>query len=158
MTSAWGCGDGIVDPRSDVANASAVDPGPLHVRLTAPPQARDIGAMLVVEGPAIDSLQAPGLEMFETDESSSTRREVIIAGALPDGPLLQVWVPHRGDHARYRVRLLQVAAEDFTLGDLSVYGIKIQGDPPRDPPANLGPLESSLRGEIWPCPASLGRG
>ena len=124
---AWGCGDGIVAPHHDAArdgraNASALDPGPLHVRLTAPPQARDIGAMLVVEGPAIDSLQAPGLEMFETDESSSTRREVIIAGALPDGPVLRVWVPHRGDHARYRVRLLQVAAEDFTLGDLSVYG------------------------------------
>ena len=128
VTSVWGCGDGIVDPRNDaprydVANAAAVDPGPLHVRLTAPAQARDIGAMLVVEGPAIDSLQAPGLEMFETDESSSTRREVVIAGALPpDGPVLRVWVPHRGDHARYRVRLLQVAAEDFTLGDLSVYG------------------------------------
>ena len=128
VISVWGCGDGIVDPRNDaprydVANASVVDPGPLHVRLTAPPQARDIGAMLVVEGPAIDSLQAPGLEMFETDESSSTRREVVIAGALPpDGPVLRVWVPHRGDHARYRVRLLQVAAEDFTLGDLSVYG------------------------------------
>ena len=124
VTSVWGCGDGIVDPQGgDVANASALDPGPLHVRLTAPPQARDIGAMLVVEGPAIDSLQAPGLEMFETDESSSTRREVVIAGALPpDAPLLRVWVPHRGDHARYRVRLLQVAAEDFTLGDLSVYG------------------------------------
>ena len=123
VTSVWGCGDGIVDPRGgDVANAAAVDPGPLHVRLTAPPQARDIGAMLVVEGPAIDSLQAPGLEMFETEESSSTRREVVIAGALPpDGPVLRVWVPHRGDHARYRVRLLQVAAEDFTLGDLSVY-------------------------------------
>ena len=61
--------------------------------------------------------------MFETEESSSTRREVVIAGALPpDGPVLRVWVPHRGDHARYRVRLLQVAAEDFTLGDLSVYG------------------------------------
>ena len=124
VISVWGCGDGIVDPRGgDVANASAVDPGPLHVRLTAPPQARDIGAMLVIEGPAIDSLQAPGLEMFETEESSSTRREVVVAGALPpDGPVLRVWVPHRGDHARYRVRLLQVAAEDFTLGDLSVYG------------------------------------
>ena len=127
VTSVWGCGDGIVDPRNDaprydVANAAAVDPGPLHVRLTAPAQARDIGAMLVVEGPAIDSLQAPGLEMFETDASSSTRREVVIAGALPpDGPVLRVWVPHRGDEARYRVRLLQVAAEDFTLGDLSVY-------------------------------------
>ncbi len=127
VTLAWGCGDGIVDPHYDAArdgraNASALDPGPLHVRLTAPPQARDIGAMLVIEGPAIDSLQAPGLEMFETDGSSSTRREVIIAGALPDRPVLQVWVPHRGDHARYRVRLLQVAAEDFTLGDLTVYG------------------------------------
>ena len=124
---AWGCGDGIVAPHHDAAwdgraNASALDPGPLHVRLTAPPQARDIGAMLVIEGPAIDSVQAPGLEMFETNESSSTRREVIIAGALPDGPVLRVWVPHRGDHARYRVRLLQVAAEDFTLGDLTVYG------------------------------------
>ena len=92
VTLAWGCGDGIVAPhhdaaRDDRANASALDPGPLHVRLTAPPQARDIGAMLVVEGPAIDSLQAPGLEMFETDESSSTRREVVIAGALPpDAP------------------------------------------------------------------------
>ncbi len=124
---AWGCGDGIVAPHHDAAwdgraNASALDPGPLHVRLTAPPQARDIGAMLVIEGPAIDSVQAPGLEMFETNESSSTRREVIIAGALPDAPVLRVWVPHRGDHARYRVRLLQVAAEDFTLGDLTVYG------------------------------------
>ena len=98
------------------------DPGHLHVRLTAPPQARDIGAMLVIEGPAIDSLQAPGLEMFETEESSSTRREVIIAGALPDAPVLRVWVPHRGDEARYRVRLLQVAGEDFALRDLSVYG------------------------------------
>ncbi len=128
VIAAWGCGDGIVAPHHDAArdgraNASALDPGPLHVRLTAPPQARDIGAMLVVEGPAIDSLQAPGLEMFETDESSSTRREVVIAGALPpDAPVLRVWVPHRGDHARYRLRLLQVAAEDFTLGDLSVYG------------------------------------
>ena len=127
VTSVWGCGDGIVDPRNDaprydVANAAVVDPGPLHVRLTAPAQARDIGAMLVIEGPAIDSLQAPGLEMFETEESSSTRREVVIAGALPDAPVLRVWVPHRGDEARYRVRLLQVAGEDFALRDLSVYG------------------------------------
>ena len=133
VTSAWGCGlgDGGVAPHDDAAldgrtNAAVVDPGPLHVRLTAPPQARDIGAMFVVEGPAIDSLQAPGLELFERDASSPTRREVIIAGALPaDGPLLRVWVPHRGDDARYRVRLLQVAGEDFTLRDLTVYGTVI---------------------------------
>ena len=131
LIAAWGCGDGIVDPRADAprhdgAKAAVVDPGSLHVRLTAPPRARDIGVMLVIEGPAIDSVQAPGLEMFETDESSSTRREVIIAGALPpDGPLLRVWVPHRGDQARYRVRLLQVAAEDFTLGDPEDYAVAI---------------------------------
>ncbi len=131
-TSAWGCGigDGIAGPPDDDAldggaNAAVVDPGPLYVRLTAPAGARDIGAMLVVEGPAIDSLQAPGLEMFERDASSSTRREVVIAGALPDGPVLRVWVPHREDHARYRVRLLQVAGEDFTLRDLTVYGTVI---------------------------------
>ena len=131
LISAWGCGDGIVGPRADAprhdgAIAAFTDPGPLHVRLTAPPQARDIGAMLVIEGPAIDSVQAPGLEIFETDESSSTRREVVIAGALaPDAPVLRVWVPHRGDEARYRIRLLQVAGEDFSLRDLAAYGTAI---------------------------------
>ncbi|WP_420635077.1 Calx-beta domain-containing protein [Candidatus Palauibacter sp.] len=131
LISAWGCGDGIVGPRADAprhdaVGAAVVDPGPLHVRLTAPAGARDIGAMLVVEGPAIDSVQAPGLEIFETDESSSTRREVVIAGALPpDAPVLRVWVPHRGDQARYRIRLLQVAGEDFTLRDLTAYGTAI---------------------------------
>ena len=131
LISAGGCGDGIVGPRADAPRhdgpvAAVVDPGPLHVRLTAPAGARDIGAMLVVEGPAIDSVQAPGLEIFETDESSSTRREVVIAGALPpDAPVLRVWVPHRGDEARYRVSLLQVAAEDFTLGDPEDYAAAI---------------------------------
>ena len=131
VISVWGCGDGIVDPRNDaprydVANAAFTDPGPLHVRLTAPAGARDIGAMLVIEGPAIDSVQAPGLEIFETDESSSTRREVVIAGALaPDAPVLRVWVPHRGDEARYRIRLLQVAGEDLSLRDLAAYGTAI---------------------------------
>ena len=131
LVSAWGCGDGIVGPRADAprhdgVGAAVVDPGPLHVRLTAPAGARDIGAMLVIEGPAIDSVQAPGLEIFETDESSSMRREVVIAGALPpDAPVLRVWVPHRGDQARYRVSLLQVAAEDFTLGDPEDYAVAI---------------------------------
>ena len=122
LCSALAAGDGLTPSSAAAALWGDGDPGPLHVRLTAPAQARDIGAMLIVEGPAIDSLQAPGLEMFETEESSSTRREVIIAGALPDAPVLRVWVPHRGDEARYRVRLLQVAGEDFALRDLSVYG------------------------------------
>ena len=131
LVSAWGCGDGIVGPRADAprhdgVSVAVVDPGPLHVRLTAPAGARDIGAMLVIEGPAIDSVQAPGLEIFETDASSSMRREVVIAGALPpDAAVLRVWVPHRGDQARYRVRLLQVAGDDFSLRDLTAYGTAI---------------------------------
>lgn len=35
--------------------------------------------------------------------------------------MLQVWVPHVGDYAGYRVSLLQVAGEDYTLGDLAQY-------------------------------------
>ena len=189
VISVWGCGDGIVDPRNDAprydgANAAVVDPGPLHVRLTAPAQARDIGAMLVVEGPAIDSLQAPGLEMFETEESSSTRREVIIAGGLPDGPLLQVWVAppgRRGPVPREAApgggRGLRaqgperVRERDLPLSAGRGARLRGVGPHPLDAarsrsrvtlPATRRPtfdsLESSLRGEIWPCPASLGRG
>ena len=139
IASAWGCGigDTTVEPhgdpvRDDALAAAVPDPGFLPVRLTVPSRAGDIGAMpdigamLVVEGPAIDSLSAPGLELFETDESSSTRREVVIAGPLlPGGPVLLVWVPHRGDHGRYRVSLLQVAGADFTLRDPTGYGTAI---------------------------------
>ena len=127
VTAAWGCGigDAIVDPQGDAGSAAVVDPGPLEVQWTAPPQARDIGAMLVIEGPAIDSLQAPGLELIETDESTSTRREVVIAGALPHGAALRIWAPDRRDHAQYRVRLLQVAGEDYALQDPAAYGTAI---------------------------------
>ena len=51
VASAWGCGIG-----EDVVQPAQPDPGPLNVQLTVPPGARDIGAMLVVEGPGIDSL------------------------------------------------------------------------------------------------------
>ena len=123
VAAAWGCGigDAIVGAQGDEGSTAAVDSGPLQVRLASPPQVRDIGAMLVIQGPAIDSLQAPGLELIETAESSSTRREVVITGAMSDGPILQVWVPRRADHAQYRVILLQIAGDDFTLGDPAMY-------------------------------------
>ena len=101
------------------------DPGPLHVRLTVPPEARDIGAMLVVEGPGIDSLSAPGFELIQADEASSNRREAIIAGSLSTGPVLQVWVPDRRQLGDYRVELVQVAGNDYGLKDLTQYGIAI---------------------------------
>ena len=120
VASAWGCGIG-----QDVVQPVQPDPGPLHVRLTVPPEARDIGAMLVVEGPGIDSLSAPGFELIQADEASSNRREAIIAGSLSTGPLLQVWVPDRRHLGDYRVQLVQVSGDDYGLKDVTQYGIAI---------------------------------
>ena len=90
-----------------------------------PPQAHDIGAMLVVAGPGIDSLSAPGFELIQADEASSNRREAIIAGSLSTGPVLQVWVPDRRRRADYRVQLVQVSGDDYGLKDLAQYGTAI---------------------------------
>ena len=120
VASAWGCGIG-----EDVVQPAQPDPGPLNVRLTVPPEARDIGAMLVVEGSGIDSLSAPGFELIQADEASSNRREAIIAGSLSTGPVLQVWVPDRRQRADYRVQLVQVSGDDYGLKDLTQYGIAI---------------------------------
>ena len=124
---AWGCGPGddIVKPRVPGDDPAELEPGALQVRLTAPSGARVIGAMMVVEGPGIESLQAPGLELIQLDEASATRREVIVAGDLATGPVLQVRVPHVGDYAGYRVRLLQVAGEDYAPGDVAEYQVVI---------------------------------
>ena len=120
VASAWGCGIG-----DNPVQPAQPDPGPLHVQLTVPPEARDIGAMLVVEGPGIDSLSAPGFELIQADEASSNRREAIIAGSLSTGPVLQVWVPDRRQLADYRVTLMQVSGDDYGLEDLTQYGIAI---------------------------------
>ena len=117
VVSAWGCGIG-----DNPVQPAQPDPGPLHVQLTVPPEARDIGAMLVVEGPGIDSLSAPGFELIQVDEASSNRREAIIAGSLSTGPVLQVWVPDRRQLADYRVTLMQVSGDDYGLKDLTQYG------------------------------------
>ncbi len=68
--------------------------------------------MLVVEGPGIDSLSAPGFELIQADEASSNRREAIMAGSLSTGPVLQVWVPDRRQLADYRVTLMQVSGDN----------------------------------------------
>ena len=127
ICATWGCGigDDIVQPQVAAVDRTQLEPGPLQVRMTAPPGAHAIGAMLRVEGPAIDSLQAPGLELIEAGESSSTQRDVIVAGDLAAGSLLQVWVPHVGDHDGYRVRLLQVAGEDYVLRDVAKFQVVI---------------------------------
>ena len=127
VASAWGCGIGedLVQPKRSPDSSAQPDPGPLHVRLMVPPEARDIGAMLIVEGPGIDSLSAPGFELIQADEASSTRREAIIAGSLSTGPVLQVWVPDRRQLGDYRVQLMQVSGDDYGLKDPTQYGIVI---------------------------------
>ena len=127
VASAWGCsiGDGVVAPQLSSDPSALLDPGPLYVRLAVPPEAHDIGAMLVVEGPGIDSLSAPGFELIQADEASFYRRETIIAGSLSTGPVLQVWVPDRRHLGDYRVKLMQVAGDDYGLKDLTQYGMMI---------------------------------
>ena len=114
----WACADDVVQPV-----AAEPDPGFLTVRLTAPPSARDLGALLVVEGPGIESVRSPGFEMFQSESTSPL--QIVVAGGLSTGPIVQLQVPDRGLHALYRVRLLQVTGEDHSLRDLSEYEVVI---------------------------------
>ena len=118
-TLTWACADDVVQP-----SAAEPDPGFLTVQLTVPPSARDLGALLVVEGPGIESVRSPGFELFQSETTSP--RQIVVAGELSTGPIVQFQVPDRNDHhARYRVRLLQVTGEDHSLRDLSGYRAEI---------------------------------
>jgi len=113
---AWACTDGadISQPLIEVP-----DPGFLTVELTVPDGAGDIGALLELQGPAIDSLRAPGRNLVAAG-TGSTRR-IIVAGELSSGPLVQFRVPDRNLLAQYQVRILEIAAGDFTLGQVADY-------------------------------------
>ena len=116
-TVTWACADDVVQP------PLAPDPGYLTVWLTAPSEVRDGGAMLLVEGPGIDSVQGPGFEVFQSGTSSS--RQIIVSGALSAGPLMEFRVPDRTLVGQYRVQLLQIAGEDYSLRDPSAYSTVI---------------------------------
>ena len=119
-TLVWGCiGDDIVKPPVEQP-----DPGFLTVRLAAPASNRDIGAMLVVEGPSIGSVRTPGLDLLASDAFPAGVR-IIVSGELSPGPLLQFRVPDRRDQADYGVRLVEVAAEGYALRDLAAYEASI---------------------------------
>ena len=112
----WGCDTG--GPGSPTEPAAPTGPGLLEVRVAVPAGARAAGAMLVVEGPGIDSVEpsAPGLELVHLG-GAPTRREVIVAGELASGTLLRIGVPDTGNRARYRVTVVQVAGGDYELMD-----------------------------------------
>ena len=114
----WSCTDDVVQP------PAAPDPGVLTIELTAPPTARDIGALLLVEGPGIDSVRAPGFELFQSEAPGPLR--IVVAGVLTTGPIAEFQMPDRALRTQYRVRLLEVTGEDYSLRDLSGYEVMIR--------------------------------
>lgn len=61
---------------------------------------------------------------------SPTQRQVIVRGELSSGPVLRFHVPDRRGQAKYRVKLLQVSAEDYLLCDLTDYRAVIRRQAP----------------------------
>ena len=95
------------------------DPGFLTVEWSGPATNRDVGVLLELEGPTIDAVRAPGLELYESSAPGSHR--IVVAGVLRPGPLVQFRVPDRNQFALYRVRALQVTGEDYGLRDVGEY-------------------------------------
>lgn len=112
----WSCTDSSAGP---VAPDAEPDPGFLTVELAAPDGNSDRGVLLELEGPGIEAVQAPGLELYESGESG--QHQVIIAGRLEAGALMQFRVPDRNQLPLYRVRVLQVTDEDYGLRDVDEY-------------------------------------
>ncbi len=94
-------------------------PGFLTVEWTAPAAGRAVGVLLELEGPGIAAVQAPGLELYQS--AAAGRHQIVVAGDLGAGPLLQFRVPDRGRLAEYRVRVVQVTGEDYGLEDVGEY-------------------------------------
>ena len=110
-----------VDPVSGDApvTAAAADPGFLTVEWAGPPAARAIAVLLELEGPGIETVRAPGLELYES--SAPGPRRVIVMGSLQPGALVQFRAPDRNRLPLYRVRVLEVTGEDYALRDPAQY-------------------------------------
>ena len=114
VTMTLSCTEGSVGPAANVQ-----DPGFLTVEWTGPAAGRGIGVLLELEGPGIEAVRAPGFELYES--RASGRHEIVVAGSLRAGPLVQFRVPDRGQLPLYRVRVLEVAGEDYELRDAGEY-------------------------------------
>ena len=113
-TTVWSCTEGSVAPAAYVQ-----DPGFLTVEWSGPAASRDVGVLLELEGPTIDAVRAPGLELYESSAPGPHR--IVVAGVLRPGPLVQFRVPDRGQFALYRVRVLEVTGEGYGLRDPTEY-------------------------------------
>ena len=113
-TMTWSC---TVDSTGPAAVEQ--DPGFLTVELTVPVAHSDIGVLLELEGPGIETVRAPGLELYQS--SATGRHQIVVAGSLQAGPLVQFRVPDRGQLPLYRVRVVEVTGEDYGLRDAGDY-------------------------------------
>ncbi len=111
-TMFWSCADTgqlMVEP----------DPGFLTVELAAPVANRDLGVVLELEGPGIGDVRAPGLELYES--SAPEQHQIVVAGSLRAGKLVQFHVPDRNQISLYQVRIRQVAGEGYELRNVGQY-------------------------------------
>ena len=110
----WSCAGDAVGPA-----AVEQDPGFLTVEVTGLVANRDIGVLLELEGPGIETVRAPGLELYQS--TAAGRHQIVVAGSLMAGPLVQFEVPDRGQLPLYRVRVQQVTGEGYGLRDTGNY-------------------------------------
>ena len=113
----WSCTGDSVAPTAPPVGVQ--DPGFLTVEFAAPVGNRDIGVLLRLEGPGIETVRAPGLALYQSEASGP--HQIIVAGSLQPGPLVRFQVPDRGQLSLYRVRVLEVTAEDYGLRDATEY-------------------------------------
>ena len=129
--TAWSCtGDSVGPPVAEPDPGSPVlerpqpatapqGPGFLAVEWTVPVTSRNIGVLLELEGPGIETVRAPGLELFHS--AATGRHQIVVAGSLKSGPLVQFRVPDSSRLSLYRVHVLQVTGEDYRLRDIAQY-------------------------------------
>lgn len=114
----WSCTGDSIAPTAP--SAAVQDPGFLTVEWSGPAASGNLGGVLLeLEGPTIDAVRAPGLELYES--GAEERHQIVVAGVLRPGPLMQFHVPDRNQLSLYRVHVLQVTGEDYGLRDAGEY-------------------------------------
>ena len=115
-TMSWSCTGDLTGPPA----AAVPDPGYLAVEWSGPAAASaDIGVLIELEGPGIEAVQAPGYELYQSGAPGP--RQLVVAGSLRTGPLVEFRVPDRNQIALYRVRVVEVTGEDYGLKDVDEY-------------------------------------
>ena len=121
----WSCTGDLTGPAADpvveeVPVAAAVaDPGFVTVEWAGPAGGAAIAVLLELEGPGIEKVRAPGLELYQSSEPGPHR--IIVLGSLRAGPLVQFRVPDRNRMPVYGVRVVEVTGEDYGLRDPKAY-------------------------------------